>query len=122
MTYCLVIGQSSNYSDIARLMGKGMGCDVQVANDWFSAVKLCRERLPDLVVVDVQEIDIEDMQHLATLRSLPGGESTHIIVCSNDNTTKGEKHALQMGASAYLPKPYYPKQLMEKFLQSEKIS
>ena len=122
MTYCLVVGEEDNYRDIASLMGKGMGCDVEVVSDFIQAAKLFRERVPDVVVVNVQHAGKDGMQFLERLRNIPGGKAPHIILCSNDNTSGVAERAIQMGANSYLVKPYYPQELMDKLLESKKIS
>lgn len=122
MVYYLVVGEEDNYRDIASLMGKGMGCEVEVATDFIHAAKLFRERVPDVVVVNVQHPGGDGREFLERLRRIPGGKVPHIILCGNDNSSDATERALHMGANSYLGKPYYPQQLMDKLLECKKIS
>ncbi len=67
-TILIVDDQSDNRSVLERLL-RSWGYDVIEAQDGVTAVQLARQRLPDLVLLDVM---MPNMDGFAVLRSLRG--------------------------------------------------
>jgi signal transduction histidine kinase/CheY-like chemotaxis protein len=92
-------------AEICRLIGEHLsqlGFDVITAHDGLKALELARERLPDLVTLDIQ-IPLLDGWHV--LRDLKAAAATKsipvVLVTVQDNLTKG----FTLGAADFLGKP-----------------
>ena len=93
-------------AEICRLIGEHLsqlGFDVITAQDGVKALELARDRLPDLVTLDIQ-IPLLDGWHV--LRELKAAAATTkaipvVLVTVQDNLTKG----FTLGAADFLGKP-----------------
>jgi DNA-binding NarL/FixJ family response regulator len=76
---------------------------IGVAGDGVTAVELCREHKPDVVLMDVRMPTMDGIE--ATRRIvLEGGESTRVLVLTTFDLDEYVYEALAAGASAFLLK------------------
>ena len=88
------------------------GYDVIAARDGEAAVQLARERLPAVVILDVE---MPVLNGLEVARRLRGDEATRaipiIMLTGNDGAADIEA-GLAAGAAEYVTKPFSPQDLM----------
>jgi two-component system cell cycle response regulator DivK len=81
--------------------------------DGESALEAARQEPPDLVLMDVQLPKMSGLEATRALRATPSTASVPIIVVTSFALSGDDQRAMAAGASAYLAKPYSPRQLLE---------
>ena len=104
---------------VLALLFEQAGFEVRVATTGHEALQACRERVPDLVVLDVNLPDLDGFEVCRRIKQpREGGEpnghlpptvvmTSAVYVGSGDRT-----HGLEDGADAYLVKPVEPRELL----------
>jgi two-component system cell cycle response regulator DivK len=89
------------------------------AFDGEAALGMAREERPDLILMDVQLPKMSGLDVTRALRGHPGTADVPIIVVTSFALSGDEERAMAAGASAYIAKPYSPRELLaliNKFL------
>jgi two-component system cell cycle response regulator DivK len=89
------------------------------AVDGEAALALIREEPPDLVLMDVQLPKMSGFDVTRALRAEAATATTPIIMVTSFALSGDDQRAMAAGASAYLAKPYSPRELLalvRKFL------
>jgi two-component system cell cycle response regulator DivK len=89
------------------------------AADGERALDLVREERPDLVLMDVQLPRMSGLDATRALRADPATADLPVIVVTSFALSGDDQRAMAAGASAYLAKPYSPRDLLaliRKFL------
>jgi DNA-binding response OmpR family regulator len=111
----VVINDSPDLLELARLLFEDEGYDVKVAQVGSGAYDLICQTRPDLVILDVRLPDISGWDILQALRLDPHTASIPVLICS---AAVGEMRELETQlASAgvdWLVKPFSIDRLLEK--------
>jgi len=83
------------------------------AIDGESGMALARKERPDVILMDVQLPKISGIEATRTLRGEPATAKTPIIAITSFALAGDEQKALEAGATAYMAKPYSPRDLLE---------
>jgi two-component system cell cycle response regulator DivK len=83
------------------------------AVDGESGVARALAARPDLVIMDIQLPKLSGLDATARLRADPATAGIPIIVITSFAMAGDEQRARQAGATAYLAKPYSPRELLE---------
>ena len=83
------------------------------APDGESGMAMARQEHPDLILMDVQLPRVSGIEATRTLRREPGSANTPIIAITSFALAGDEQKALEAGATAYLAKPYSPRDLLD---------
>lgn len=89
------------------------------AADGEAGLAMARQARPDLVLMDVQLPKMSGFDVTRALRADPATAAVPIIVVTSFALSGDDQKAMAAGASAYLAKPYSPRELLElirKFL------
>ena len=107
----LVVDDEERMSRFIRLNLEHDGFRVIEASRGMSAIQLIRERMPDLVILDVMMPDLDGFEVLKLIR-----ETSQVPVVML--TAKGEEddkvHGLELGADDYVTKPFSPRELVSR--------
>jgi two-component system alkaline phosphatase synthesis response regulator PhoP len=107
----LVIDDDVKTVELVKLYLDRDGYQVLTAYDGVEAVRLARERYPDLIVLDLMLPDIDGLEICRTLRR----ESDVPIIMLTARTTDQDKlKGLDLGADDYVTKPFSPKELVAR--------
>ncbi len=87
--------------------------DLLEAQDGEAGVEAARRELPDLIIMDVQLPKISGLDATRRIRAEPATAKIPIIVVTSFALSGDDKKAMDAGASAYLAKPYSPRQLLD---------
>lgn len=87
------------------------------AVDGEAGVTTARETRPDLVIMDIQLPKISGLDATRQLRAHPTTADIPIIVITSFALAGDEDKAREAGATAYLAKPYSPRELLEQIRQ-----
>jgi len=82
------------------------------AHDGEKGVEAARREKPDVIVMDVQLPKLSGLDATRAIRADPETARIPIIVVTSFALSGDEKKAMDAGASAYLAKPYSPRQLL----------
>lgn len=89
------------------------------AADGEEGVLVAQRELPDLILMDVQLPKLSGLEATRMLRADPRTAKIPLVVVTSFALSGDDRRAMDAGASAYLAKPYSPRDLMaliRKFL------
>ncbi|GAB4196824.1 MAG: response regulator transcription factor [Roseiflexaceae bacterium] len=101
-------------AEIAAYLRRGLayeGFQVEVAGDGQQALAVARERLPDLIVLDLM---LPGMDGLEVARRLRAGSDVPIIMLTARDAIADRVLGLESGADDYLPKPFAFEELLAR--------
>jgi len=84
------------------------------APDGESGVRAAQDELPDLILMDVQLPKMSGLDATRQLRADPRTANVPIIVITSYALSGDEQKARDAGATAYIAKPYSPRDLLSK--------
>jgi two-component system cell cycle response regulator DivK len=87
--------------------------DLLEANDGEAGVAAARRDRPDVIVMDIQLPKLSGLDATRAIRADPETAKIPIIVVTSFALSGDDKKAMDAGASAYLAKPYSPRQLLD---------
>ena len=83
------------------------------AGDGEAGVAAAREMRPDLVIMDIQLPKLSGLDATRELRADPATADIPIVVITSFALAGDDDKARDAGATAYLAKPYSPRELLE---------
>ena len=88
------------------------GYNVQTAADGEAGLRLVRSERPDVVVVDLMMPRLHGYSVCEEIQKDPGLQATRVVVASSKSYPVDIRKAKELGASAYLVKPYERDELL----------
>jgi two-component system, OmpR family, phosphate regulon response regulator PhoB len=88
------------------------GFDVELAADGEEALTRARERLPELVVLDILMPLMSGLEVLVQLRGSPATRAIPVILLTAKGLGKEAAAAFDLGADYYIAKPFEAEQLL----------
>ncbi|MBV8379379.1 MAG: diguanylate cyclase [Paucibacter sp.] len=83
-------------------------CQVLMATHGAQALALCRDKLPDLVLLDVQMPGMDGYELCAQLKNDPLLSRIAVIFVTARDQAEDETRALETGAADFITKPFNP--------------
>jgi two-component system cell cycle response regulator DivK len=83
------------------------------ATDGEAGLAAAREAPPDLIIMDIQLPRLSGLDATRQLRAEPSTAGIPIVVITSFALAGDEQKARDAGATAYLAKPYSPRELLE---------
>jgi two-component system alkaline phosphatase synthesis response regulator PhoP len=113
MTKCkiLVVDDDRHIVDLVQLYLERDGYQVLVAYDGLEALKLARQRRPDLIVLDLL---LPEVHGLDVCRILQTESDVPIIMLTAKTTEEDKLIGLELGADDYVTKPFSPRELVAR--------
>lgn len=101
---------------MVRLLSATLPSDYEVvqAADGASAIAMAEAALPDLVLLDVNMPGMNGFEVLRRIKQSEKLRRMRVIMVTARSDEADRNLGLQMGADAYLTKPYSPLALLEK--------
>ncbi|MBL7788671.1 MAG: response regulator [Chitinophagales bacterium] len=90
------------------------GFQVLIARNGTEALELLNEHTPDLVILDIMMPDVDGYQICQHIKSDAKLKSTKVIFLSAKSKESDIAKGLELGADAYMTKPFANKALLEK--------
>ncbi len=107
----LVVDDEERMARFIRLNLEHDGFQVVEANRGMQAIQIIRDRMPDVVILDVMMPDMDGFEVLQLIR-----ETSQVPVIML--TAKGEEddkvRGLELGADDYITKPFSPRELVSR--------
>jgi chemotaxis protein histidine kinase CheA/CheY-like chemotaxis protein len=112
MGYVLVVDDSPSVRRVVSNMLKAHGWEVQTARDGVEALEVIARQMPAAVLLDIEMPRMDGYELMATVRSQEQYRHLPLIVLTSRAATKHQQRALQLGADAYVVKPYQDEELL----------
>jgi len=107
MKHCLIVDDSSVVRKVAHRILSDLHFSVTEAEDGKQALAACRERMPDVILLDWQMPAMGGVEFLSTLRKETlGGDAPKVVFCATENDVGRIARAMRAGADDYLMKPF----------------
>jgi two-component system chemotaxis response regulator CheY len=106
MKYCLVVDDSRAIRAVACRILEELRFEAAEAVDGMSALRACRERMPDLILLDWNLPNMSGVDFLKSVRGQPDGTRPAILFCTTENDVSYIAEAMAAGANACLMKPF----------------
>lgn len=107
----LIVDDEPDILLMLRLNLEAEGFETLLASDGQTAVRRVREEQPDIVLLDVMMPLLDGwgvLEHFAAFEPAP-----KVIVLTAKNTDRDMSRAAELGADAYMTKPFDPAELLE---------
>jgi len=102
----LVVEDDVDISKMLRIYFDSQGYEVLVANRGNEALDICRTKLPNVVVLDIQLPDIDGYEVCRSLRSNTRTSYVPIIFLTQKDERSDKIAGLELGADDYITKPF----------------
>lgn len=117
MKACLVVDDSRVVRRVARQIVEDLGFECMEAEDGQKALEACKEKMPDVVLLDWNMPVMNGIDYLKALRQEPGGDVPVVVFCTTENDMSKITEALSAGADEYIMKPFDSEIITAKFEQ-----
>jgi two-component system chemotaxis response regulator CheY len=104
--HCLVVDDSRLFRTVARRIFEEMRFDVVEAEDGMAALRACRERMPDLILLDGNLPGMKGVEFLKSVRGQQNGSRPVILVATTESDADEIAHVIHAGANEYIMKPF----------------
>ena len=108
----LYVEDNAMNRQIVRDLLKRTSYQLIEAHDGEAGVAAALEKRPDLILMDVQLPKMSGLDATRRLRAEGATAQTPIIAITSFALSGDDKKALEAGATAYLAKPYSPRDLL----------
>ncbi|HKJ97718.1 MAG TPA: response regulator [Desulfotignum sp.] len=110
----LIVDDEEDIIELIKYNLKNEGYDIRTAFTGEQAIKIARQALPDLIVLDLMLPGIDGLEVTRFLKNSAQTKELPIVML----TAKGEESdivtGLELGANDYISKPFSPKELLAR--------
>ncbi|MCW3162793.1 response regulator transcription factor [Chryseobacterium oryctis] len=93
---------------------KKNGYDVYIARDGTEVLEFLKTMIPDVILLDIMMPNLDGYSTLNIIKQDEKLKDTKVIFLSAKNNPKDIEKGLEMGANAYVTKPYSIKKLIQQ--------
>lgn len=112
MAKILAVDDSASMRQMVAFTLKNAGHEVIEAADGHEALEIARKTRTDLVLSDVNMPNMDGIQLIRELRSLPGYRFTPILMLTTESGASRKQEGKAAGATGWIVKPFNPDQLI----------
>ncbi len=111
----LVVDDSPSVRRFVAGQLQDAGLNPLTAKDGLDALDVLHraERLPDVILLDVEMPRMDGYELLSTIRANPAHSHLPVVMLTSRAGDKHRRKAMELGANAYLVKPYQPAELLK---------
>lgn len=109
MSKILVVDDEFRIRQIIRKYAEFEGYEVEEAVDGMEAIRICRQKDFDLIIMDVMMPELDGFSACREIRKF---RDTPIIMLSARGEEYDKIHGFELGSDDYVVKPFSPKELM----------
>jgi len=110
--YILVVDDSPSVRRVVSNMLKQHGWQVQMARDGVEALEMITNETPAAVLLDIEMPRMDGYELMATVRAQDQYRTLPLVILTSRAAAKHQQRAMQLGASAYVVKPYQDEELI----------
>ena len=119
-TILVVDDSSTTRSLIASHLSESGDFDVVEAASGFEALKVLPTRKVDLIITDINMPDINGLELISFVRENPIYQHIPTMIITTEDSAEDRKRGMELGARAYVVKPFTMEQLQEAVTRSLK--
>lgn len=108
----LVIEDEDSIAQLVAHILRAEGYEVRLAPDGQAGLEAARESRPDLVLCDLMIPRVHGFEVIRSLRQSPGTRRLPVVVLSAKAYAPDRRKAIELGASAFLAKPFRAEELV----------
>jgi len=109
----LIIDDDDSHRRLTQVIFEKNGFDVSVANEGSEGIRQALIKTPSVIILDLMMEGLHGFEVCKMLRANSNMRRTAIIVTSGKSYKADVDKAIQLGADAYVVKPFLPKELIE---------
>lgn len=117
MNRIYVVDDEPDMVELLATVLKGEGYDVETYTDGRTALARVLEEPPELLLLDLMMPDLDGFELLKLLRLDSRGKDVVVLVVSARTGHRAQIETLQLGANAYIYKPFSPRELASQVRQ-----
>ena len=117
MKHCLVVDDSRVIRTVARRIMESLFYSVAEAEDGMTALRSCREHMPDLILLDWNLPSMKGVDFIKSVRGQQEGGRPVILFCTTESDPDEIASAMAAGANDYLLKPFDTFQIRGKLAE-----
>jgi len=110
--HILVVDDSPSVRRVVSNMLKQHGWQVQMARDGVEALDMITNETPAAVLLDIEMPRMDGYELMATVRAQEQYRTLPLVILTSRAAAKHQQRAMQLGASAYVVKPYQDEELV----------
>jgi chemosensory pili system protein ChpA (sensor histidine kinase/response regulator) len=110
----MVVDDSITMRKVTSRVLENHSLEVMTAQDGLDAIEHLRERIPDLLLLDIEMPRMDGYELAEHVRADPRLRHIPIVMITSRAGQKHRKKAREAGANAYLTKPYQEADLLER--------
>ncbi len=111
MNRIYVVDDEPDMVELLATVLKGEGYEIETYTDGRVALARVLEEPPDLLLLDLMMPDLDGFELLKLLRLDSRGRNVVVLVVSARTGHRAQLETLQLGANAYIYKPFSPREL-----------
>ena len=108
----LVVDDETDILELVTFNLERQKFNVITADNGISAVQIAKEKLPDLIVLDLMLPGIDGFSVFKELRGDPRTSAIPVLMLTAKGEVNDRIAGLELGADDYVTKPFSPKELM----------
>jgi chemosensory pili system protein ChpA (sensor histidine kinase/response regulator) len=108
----MVVDDSLTVRRVTQRLLERNGYDVMLAKDGVDALRQLQDRLPDVMLVDIEMPRMDGFDLTRNLRSGAATRSIPILMITSRTAEKHRSMAFELGVNEYLGKPYQEDELL----------
>jgi CheY-like chemotaxis protein len=118
MAKVLIADDSSMMRKIAKMSLEKGGHTVIEAEDGLEAVKLAKQEMPDIVLLDAEMPEMDGWEACKTIKADPQTMKIPVLMCTGHDVSEEPEQLQEAGANGYVLKPYNATVLLEKVVEA----
>jgi len=114
MSHVLIVEDDADIAELVRHYLTRAGHTVEVSSAGDEALTSARQRVPDLVILDLMLPGLDGMEVCRALRRAEATRAVPIIMLTARSEEQDRISGLQFGADDYVTKPFSPNELVAR--------
>lgn len=110
----MVVDDSLTVRRVTERLLRRQNMDVLTAKDGVEALTMLEERVPDLILLDIEMPRMDGYELTRHLRRSPRLKTIPIIMITSRTGEKHRRLAMELGVDRYLGKPYQETELLDE--------
>jgi two-component system, OmpR family, response regulator MtrA len=110
----LIADDDADILSLVRAVLERAGNEVVSVGDGAQALASVTERKPDLAVLDISMPEVDGLEVLRRLRADSATSELPVVLLSARAQEADVKRGFELGASAYVKKPFSPRELADR--------